>query len=446
MHPYQQRRDRVIDKLLAQGGGVAVLLTASEAPRNRDSYYPFRWDSYFYYLTGFQEPEAALVIVAGATPDSKPKSILFCRSKNEEREIWDGFRFGPAAAREHFGFDEAYPIEELDARLPDLIANQPSIAYPLANDAQTDARIQAALNQVRSQARAGVAVPRSATDIRVLIDDMRLIKDEIEIDIMRRAANISAQAHTRAMQTTRAGMYEYQVEAELLHEFKRAGSQSPAYGSIVAGGANACILHYHENNAALQKGQLLLIDAGCELDGYASDITRTFPVGGKFSGPQRALYEIVLASQEAAIHATRPGEHFMAPHDAAVRVLAQGMIDTGLLTGSLDGVIESGAYKRFYMHRTGHWLGMDVHDCGDYRERGAKQTQADGTAPWRQLMPGMVLTVEPGIYVRAADDVLPAFHNIGIRIEDDALVTQQGCEILSAQVVKSVADIEALMA
>jgi Xaa-Pro aminopeptidase len=328
--------------------------------------------------------------------------------------------------------------------MPRLLAAAPAVGYPLAASADTDAAMQRWLAAVRAQARAGVSAPAEAHDVRAPLDEMRLVKDAHEADIMRRAARISARAHVRAMQATAPGLREYQVEAELLHAFRVEGSPFPAYGSIVAGGRNACVLHYRENDAVLSDGDLLLIDAGCELEGYASDITRTFPVNGRFSGPQRTLYDLVLAAQAAAIDATRPGHTFMAPHDAAVRVLAQGMIDCGLLTGSLDGVIESGAYRRFYMHRTGHWLGMDVHDCGSYREPG-QAAPAGGEKPWRVLRPGMVLTIEPGIYVRAADDVPEAFRDIGIRIEDDALVTEGGCEILTSDVPKAAAEIEALM-
>nr|MBP7445289.1 M24 family metallopeptidase [Zoogloea sp.] len=292
------------------------------------------------------------------------------------------------------------------------------------------------LNRVRAQARTGCVAPAQIRDVRSLIDEMRLIKDASEIATMRRAADISGGAHRRAMHATRPGIHEYEIEAELIHEFRRYGSQAPAYGSIVAGGANACVLHYVENDGLLRDGDLLLIDAGCELDGYASDITRTFPVNGRFSGPQKAAYELVLAAQAAAIAVTRPGAGWNDPHDAATRVLAQGFIDLGLLQGSLDGVLESGSYRQFYMHRTGHWLGLDVHDAGEYKIAGE----------WRPLVPGNVLTVEPGCYIRPAADVPEAFWNIGIRIEDDALVTDSGCDILTAGTPKSVADIEALMA
>lgn len=441
MQPYSSRRLRLADLMRARGGGVAVLATAPEVVRNRDSHYPYRSDSYFHYLSGFPEPEAVVVIVARG---SDTRCILFCREKHEEREIWDGWRFGPAAAAQRFGFDEAHPIESLDALMPGLLADQPALFMPLSARPETDAAAQRWLAAVRAQARAGVSAPSAAFDLHTLLDEMRLRKDESEVDIMRRAGAVSARAHVRAMQVTRPGMREFEVEAELLHEFRRCGSSAPAYGSIVAGGRNACVLHYRENADALRDGDLLLIDAGCELDGYASDITRTFPVNGRFSGPQRTLYDIVLASQAAAIEQTRPGKRFIDPHDAAVRVLAQGMIDCGLIQGSLDAALETGSYRRFYMHRTGHWLGMDVHDCGDYREPG-EAAAAGGERPWRVLQPGMVLTIEPGIYVRAADDVPAAYHDIGIRIEDDALVTPGGCELLTLDVPKTATDIEALM-
>jgi Xaa-Pro aminopeptidase len=440
MQPYHSRRERLAALIRARsGGGIAVIHTAPEAPRNRDTHYPYRWDSYFYYLTGFIEPEATLVISVDA---QSSQSTLFCRDKNEEREIWDGYRYGPALARERFGFDRALSISQLDAEMPALLANQPSLYAAIGAASGGDEQVARWLGSVRAQARTGVRAPDQVVDVRSLLDDMRLIKDAHEIDIMRRAAGISADAHVRAMRATRPGRFEFEIEAELLHEFRSRGSQAPAYGCIVASGRHGCVLHYHENDAQLRDGDLLLIDAGCELDGYASDITRTFPVSGRFTGAQRALYDIVLDAQRAAIASTRAGARFTDPHDAAVRVLAQGMIDCGLITGPLDAAIESGAYRRFYMHRTGHWLGMDVHDCGDYREPGAA---AGDTKASRVLHAGMVLTVEPGIYVRAADDIPQHFHDIGIRIEDDALVTEAGCDILTSAVPKLAADIEALM-
>ena len=425
---YAGRRSRLAARM---GSGIAVLRTAPERARNRDSGYPYRFDSYFHYLTGFPEPESVLVLIAGKTP----RSILLCRDKNLEREIWDGFRYGPDKAREVFGFDEAHSIDKLDELLPDLLVDQTAVYCDVGAEAEWDARVIGWINKVRTRVRSGVAAPTEIRDVRQLLDDMRLIKDAHEIDTMKRAAAISAQAHTRAMRATKPGRHEYEIEAELLHEFRRQGAQAPAYTSIVAGGANACVLHYVQNDAVLNNGDLLLIDAGCELDGYASDITRSFPVGGRFSGPQRDIYEMVLAAQAAAIEQVKPGRQWEDPHDAAVRILAQGMIDLGLCEGSVDSVIESGDYRRFYMHRTGHWLGMDVHDAGDYKRDGE----------WLKLKPGMVLTVEPGCYVRPGEGVPEKFWNIGVRIEDDALVTPSGCEIITAAAPKKISDIESLM-
>jgi len=414
----------------AMQGGIAVIPTAPERIRNRDTHYPYRFDSHFYYLAGFPEPEAVLVIVAGA----RPRSLLFCRDKNVERETWDGFRFGPEGARERFAFDESYPITELDARLTGLLGDQPALYYPVGADAAWDARAMGWLNAVRANARAGIGAPERVQDVRALIDEMRLIKDAHELGIMRRAASISAGAHRRAIRAARPGGFEYELEAELLHEFRRNGAQFPAYWPIVAGGANACVLHYVSNDAALRASDLVLIDAGCELAGYASDITRTFPVSLRFTPAQREVYEIVLAAQAAAIEKIRAGNAWNEPHDAAVRVLARGMLDLKLVGGSLDEVLEKETYKRFYMHRTGHWLGLDVHDAGDYKRAGK----------WRSLAPGMVLTVEPGLYIRAAADVPEPLRGIGVRIEDDALVTESGCEVITLEAPKSIADIEAL--
>ena len=425
---FAKRRTALIDQMQH---GIAIIPTAPERLRNRDSDYLFRFDSYFYYLCGFTEPDAVLVLVAGAAP----QSILFCRDKNLEREIWDGHRHGPAAAKEAFGMDAAHPIAQLDEKLPALIANQPALHYAPGMDAAWDKRVMDWLNVVRAQTRNGVTTPAQIHDIRVPLDEMRLVKDEHELCVMRRAADISAAAHRRAMRATKPGRMEYEIEAELLYEFRRQGAQFPAYWPIVAGGANACVLHYRENNARLDDGAMLLIDAGCELDGYASDITRTFPVSGKFGGPQKDVYELVLAAQASAIAAIRPGAAWDTPHETAVRVLAQGMIDFGLCKGSLDQVLESGDYKRFYMHRTGHWLGLDVHDAGEYK--------LDGK--WRPLVEDMTLTVEPGCYVRPGENVPEAFWNIGVRIEDDVLVTAGGCDVITAATPKSVKDIEALV-
>jgi len=425
---YRSRREKLAR---AMRSGIAVVPTAPERLRNRDSHYPYRFDSHFYYLSGFAEPESVLVLIAG----DAPRSLLFCRERDEEREVWDGFRHGPQAARERFGFDEAHPIGKLDEMLAGLLENQPALFYPVGADPEWDARAMKWLNAVRARARAGVAAPDQVQDVRAHIDEMRLMKDAHELALMRRAARIACAAHRRAMQAARAGGHEYEIEADLLHEFRRNGAQFPAYSPIVAGGANACVLHYVANDAPLRDGDLLLIDAGCELDGYASDITRTFPVSGRFSGAQREVYEIVLASQAAAMDEVRAGNAWNEPHDAAVRVLAQGMLDLGLLKGTLQEILEKESYKRFYMHRTGHWLGLDVHDAGDYKRQGA----------WRALAPGMTLTVEPGLYIRAAGDVPPRLHGIGVRIEDDVLVTDQGCEVLTVEAPKSIEAIEALM-
>ena len=422
---YAKRRQRLAEAI---GPAVAIVPTAPERVRNRDSHYPYRFDSHFYYLTGFTEPEAVMVLAG-------EKAILFCRERNPEREIWEGFRYGPEAARERFGFDEAHPIDALDREMERLLENQPALYYPMGADAQWDARAIRWLNAVRARSRAGIAAPDRVHDVRTVIDDMRLVKDAHELAIMRRAARIAAAAHRRAMQRARPGRNEYEIEAELLYEFRRNGAQFPAYSPIVASGANACVLHYVFNDAPLRDGELLLIDAGCELDGYASDVTRTFPVNGRFSAAQREVYEVVLAAQRAALEAVRPGKAWNEPHDAAVKVLAQGLIDLELLSGKLDEVLEKETYKRFYMHRTGHWLGLDVHDAGEYKRSGN----------WRTLAPGMTLTVEPGLYIRAEDDIPERLRNIGVRIEDDVLVAEGGCEVLTTEAPKAIADIEALM-
>jgi Xaa-Pro aminopeptidase len=425
LKPFRKRRARLCAEL---GSGVVVLPTAPERTRNADSHYDYRWDSGFYYLTGFREPEAVLVIVLGR----KPREILFCREKNLEREIWDGFRYGPQLARDVFGFDEAYTYGELDAKLPELLADQPTLHTPVGADPAWDARVSGWLNSVRAKVRTGVSAPAQIRDVRADVSDMRLVKDETELAIMRRAAEISSAAHVRAMRAAAPGRREYEIEAELLHEFCRNGARAPAYGSIVAAGANACVLHYRENAAELRKGELLLIDAGCELDSYASDITRTFPIGGRFSGVQKDVYEVVLAAQEAAIRAVKPGADFIDYHDAATRVLVQGLIDFKLCRGSVSKVLEDGSYKQFYMHRTGHWLGLDVHDAGDYMQKGK----------WRKLRPGMVLTVEPGLYIRPGPNVPKVFWNIGVRIEDDVLVTAKGRDVLTSACPKRVRDVE----
>jgi Xaa-Pro aminopeptidase len=455
---YQKRRAAVARALKAAGGGLALLPTAPEVARNRDSGFPYRHDSYFYYLTGFDEPGAWLAIEANG------HSTLFCQPKDLEREIWDGIRLGPKAAPAALGVQAAFSAEALDEKMPGLLTNQSAVWFPFATHKGLETQVDGWLSKVRARIRFGAECPHSQHDLCKLLDEMRLTKDAHEVAILRRAGAISAGAHVRAMQTSAAmlrqgipgGLREYHLEAELLHEFRRHGSQFPAYTSIVAAGANACVLHYRAGNAELKPGELCLIDAGCELDGYASDITRTFPAGGKFTPAQRVLYEIVLEAQSAAVKVTKPGKRFTDPHDAATRVLAQGMLDTGLLSkakhGKVDDVLASGAYRQFYMHRTGHWMGMDVHDCGDYTEPGSKPREEKDALgqtvrrkPARILRPGMVTTVEPGIYVRPAKGVPKEFWNIGIRIEDDALVTAKGCELLTRGVPVEADEIEALM-
>jgi Xaa-Pro aminopeptidase len=432
-HVFRQRRETLLKSMRERaGGGVALEPTAPEVARNRDSLYPYRHDSYFYYLSGFPEPEAVVALVAGADGD---RHVLFCRDKNEEREIWDGFRYGPDAAREIFGFDEAHPISALPEKLPEIASDRPALFTPLGLFEPWDRRVTDLLNDVRARARTGVAAPEEIVDVRSMLDTMRLVKDEHELALMRRACAISGAAHLRAMRATRPGMHEYEVEAELVHEFLREGARDVAYSSIVASGPNACVLHYRNNDRQMQDGDLLLIDAGCEYRGYASDITRTFPVNGRFSGPQKAIYELVLAAQLACIDAVAPGVPFNAYHKVAERVLAQGFVDLGLIAGPLDAALESGSYKRFYMHRAGHWLGMDVHDAGLYQVKGESM----------RLSPGMVLTVEPGAYIRPGEGVPESFWNIGVRIEDDVLVTADGRENLTPIAPKSVEDIEAVV-
>ena len=459
--PYAQRRARAAAEMTRLGGpgGIAIIPTAPERPRNRDTDFLYRHDSYFYYLTGFAEPNAWLVLTGDG------KSTLFCQPKDLEREIWDGIRLGPEAAPAALGVDEAWSVDELDARLPKLLENTATVWYPFATHAGLESRIDGWLQKVRARVRYGALAPEAQRDVCTILDEMRLIKDAHELDLMRRAAQISARAHIRAMQRSaamlRAGedVREYHLDAELLHEFRQHGSQYPAYGSIVAAGANACVLHYRADAAPIRDGELVLIDAGCELDGYASDITRTFPANGNFTGPQRTLYELVLASQQAAVAATKPGARFTDPHDATVKVLTQGMLDLGLIDRqkhpTLDDAIQNRAYFAHYMHRTGHWLGMDVHDCGSYvepSEVGQVSERRDPLSgelikdrPSRILRPGMVLTIEPGIYVRPSESVPKEFWNIGIRIEDDAVVTDTGCELITRDVPVEPDAIEALM-
>jgi len=456
--PFIERRARLAQALRAAGGGIAVLPTAPVFRRNADNDHPYRHDSHFHYLTGFDEPQAWLLLTDSG------EATLLCRPKDASREIWDGLRLGPQAASVTLGVNAAFDVEQLAAVMAEQLAKQHTVWFPFGLHTGMETRLEVWLAGLRARARNGVKCPTTQRDLTPLLADMRLHKDADELATMRRAASISAGAHARAMRfcaarfraEPRGAVPEYEIEAELLHEFRRHGSQSPAYPSIVAAGANACVLHYAAGNAPLRAGELCLIDAGCELDGYASDITRTFPADGRFSAPQRELYDIVLAAQAAAAAVTRPGARHRDAHHAAVRVLAQGMLDTGLLDrklhGGLDAVIETTAYRQFYMHGTGHWLGRDVHDVGEYLSLGeAPSPQVDGaglksvTHPSRVLQPGMVVTLEPGLYVRPAAGVPEHFWNIGIRIEDDAVVTDSGCELISRGVPVAADEIEALM-
>lgn len=413
--------------------GIAVVTTSKHLTRNRDVMYPFRPDSNFFYLTAFPEPDAAAVFVPGR---KEGEYLLFCREKNPEMERWDGRRAGLEGAVEDYGADQAYPIEKLQEVLVDLLPEYQNVYSQMGQDSDLDKEILSIVSDLRTQSRQGTKVPAQFVHLDHILHEMRLIKDSEEIRIMRKAAKLAAKGHIRAMQRTRPGMYEYQVQAELEYVFLQGGGLSVAYPSIVAGGSNACILHYIDNDNRLDEGDLLLIDAGVEIDCYASDITRTFPVNGKFSGAQKDVYEVVLNAQIAAIDAVRVDRPVTEYHDVAVRKLTEGMVEIGLLKGDPEELVEKGEYRKFYMHLTGHWLGIDVHDVGDYRI--GKQG--------RSLEPGMILTVEPGLYIEPCAEVDEKWHNIGIRIEDDVLVKRGGPEVLTADVPKNVDDIQALMA
>lgn len=415
-------------------GAIAILPTAREKKRNRDTDFPFRADSDFYYLTGFTEPEAVAVLIPGRTHG---EFLLFCRERNAEMETWHGRRAGLEGAMERYGADDAFPIGDIDEILPGLIEGRERVYYCVGKEPDFDRQLMEWVNTIRARARAGAIPPAEFVDLDHLVHEMRLFKSASELKVMARSGKIAARAHCRAMRVCRPGMYEYQLQAEIEHEFAMAGAEFPAYSSIVGGGANGCILHYIENRAELRDGDLVLIDAGCEYQGYASDITRTFPVNGKFSPEQKVLYNIVLEAQYAAIAAVQAGNHWNDPHDATVQVITEGLVDAGLLKGRVDDLIESGAYRDFYMHRAGHWLGLDVHDAGDYKV----------DHQWRLLEPGMVMTVEPGLYV-APDNTRVArkWRGIGIRIEDNVAITGKGTQILTADVPKTIDDIQALMA
>ncbi len=426
---FSQRRQHLLEHM--GEGGIAILPTAPERVRNRDVFHPFRPDSDFYYLTGFAEPEAVLVLVPGR---EHGESILFCRERNPDMEIWNGLRSGPEGARERYGLDDAFPVDDIDDILPGLLERTERVFYTMGNYADFDTRLVGWMNQLRARARNGTHMPGELVSLEHVLHDMRLVKSRAELAVMRRAAELTARAHEQAMRLCGPGVHEYQLQAAITGLFENERG-THAYPPIVGGGANGCILHYIDNAAPLADGELVLIDAGAELEYYAADVTRTFPVNGRFSAPQRDLYEVVLAAQKAAIDAVRPGNHWNMPHQAALNVLGQGLIDLGLLSGPLDRVIEEESYRRFFMHRTGHWLGMDVHDVGDYRIGEA----------WRVLEPGMVMTVEPGLYVHPADDIDERWWNIGIRIEDDVAVTRKGPQLLSGGFLREIDEIEAVV-
>ena len=428
---FARRRKALIDRM--EPNSIAILTAASESIRNRDANYAYRQDSDFYYLSGFAEPQAVIVLV----PEREHgEYLLFCRERNREREIWDGYRAGPEGACNDYDADDAFPISDIDEILPGLVEGRERVYYSMGRDQQFDQRVMRWVNAIRTKVRSGASPPGEFTNLDHLLHDLRLFKSAAEIRLMRRAAEISAQAHIRAMQHCQPNRYEYELEAELLHNFVREGARFPAYNAIVGSGNNACILHYTDNDRQMKSGELVLIDAGCELEHYASDITRTFPVNGKFNQQQKAVYELVLDAQSAALNKARAGNHWNDPHEASVTTIVQGLIDLGLLKGSVEEVIRTDAYKRFYMHRIGHWLGMDVHDVGDYK--------IDGQ--WRLLEPGMVMTIEPGIYIAPDDEtVAKKWRGIGIRIEDDVLITKNGNDVLSKDVPKTVQEIECLM-
>ena len=412
---------------------IAILPTASVSIRNRDVEFPFRPDSDFYYLTGYSEPEAVVVLI----PDrDEGEYILFCRERDEKMETWHGRRSGLQGALEIYAADDAFPVEDMDDILPGLIEGHERVFYNMGSNQNFDQRVLGWVNQIKSNVRSGAVAPDEFISLNHFLHEMRLYKSRYEVSLMRKAAKISAKAHKRAMKSCMPGMYEYQLEGELISEFIENGARHSAYPAIVGSGANSCILHYTDNSDAIVEGDLLLIDSGAEYQCYASDITRTFPVNGKYTGAQRDIYSLVLAAQKAAIDEIKPGKYWNNPHDAAVKVLTEGLVDLGILKGNIDDLIENEEYTKYYMHRTGHWLGMDVHDVGDYK--------LDGE--WRMLEAGMVMTVEPGIYLPASQDLSRELHNIGVRIEDDVVVTKDGNDVLSKDAPKTINEIEELMA
>ncbi|MGB0135266.1 Xaa-Pro aminopeptidase [Dokdonella sp.] len=426
------RRRRQLMRMAGRDA-IVIVPSAPEQLRNNDAHYPYRQDSDFHYLTGFGEPDSVLALVPGR---KQGETILFCRERDPTREQWDGYRAGQEGAVAQFGMDDAFPIEDIDDILPGLIEGRSRVYYHFGRDSDFDLVLMGWVNRVRSLIRQGARPPHEFVALSHLLHDLRLYKSHAELRLMRKSAQIAAEAHVRAMRATRPGMNEHEVEAELLHTFRKHGAV-PSYEPIVGGGANGCVLHYRANNSILRDGDLLLIDAGAEFSCYASDITRTFPVNGRYTPEQRALYDLVLAAQIAAIDEVRPGRPFDAYHEAAVRTLTKGLIELGLLKGSLKSNLEEHTYRKFYMHKTGHWLGLDVHDVGDYR--------VDGE--FRVLETGMVVTVEPGIYIGPDMKGVPArWRGIGIRIEDDVIVSNDEPEVISSGVPKDADEIEALMA
>ena len=429
---FAERRTELMG--LMEPNSIAILPAAPVRPRNRDVDYPYRQDSDFYYLTGFPEPEAVIALIPGR---EHGEFVLFCRDRDPAMEIWDGYRAGPDGAIKQYGADDAFPVSDLDEILPGLIEGRDRVYYAMGSDPEFDRKVMEWVNSIRAKVRAGAHPPGEFISLDHFLHDMRLYKSKAELRMMKKAAEISANAHVRAMEKCVPGMTEFQLEAEYLHEFAREGARHPAYPSIVGGGANACILHYIENSDMLKDGDLVLIDAGAEYDHYAADITRTFPVNGKFTEPQKQLYEVVLKAQLAAIREVKPGNHWNQGHEAALKVLTRGLIKLGILQGKVEDRIADESYRKYFMHRTGHWLGMDVHDVGDYKV----------DDEWRVLEEGMVLTVEPGLYIPKDDeDVDPKWRGIGIRIEDDVAVTARGNTVLTKGVPKKVDEIEALMA
>lgn len=429
---FARRRKQLMDMM--EPNSIAILPSAPERIRSRDTEYSYRQDSDFLYLSGFEEPQAVIALIPGR---EHGEFVMFVRERNREREIWDGYRAGPEGACTQFDADDAFPIDDIDDILPGLLEGKQRVYYAMGKDSEFDKQVMDWVNAIRAKVRSGATPPGEFLDLNHLLHDMRLFKSAAELRVMKEAGDISAAAHVRAMKFCKPGVMEYQLEAEILHEFHRQGARFPAYNSIVGAGKNGCILHYIENSSVIKNGDLVLIDAGCELDYYAADITRTFPANGKFSPEQKILYNICLEAQLAAIAVAKPGNHWNAPHEATVKVITKGLLEIGLLEGKLEELIEKESYKEFYMHRAGHWLGMDVHDVGDYKVGGE----------WRLLEPGMVLTVEPGIYVAPDNErVAKKWRGIGIRIEDDVVITKDGNEVLTKNVPKSVDEIERLMA